>query len=221
MRRILYILFLFSAVCCAPVQQTEVPPTLPPAPLYCVVLDYGHGGFDPGAVGSATHILESDLNLLLGERIAKELEAQGCLVLRTRTDADALGETKQDDMHRRGVLLNSEAADCTVSIHMNFFSDPSVRGPMCYYQTDASDGERLAAAVLNALTEALSLPERSPNPGDNYVTRVPKAPSVLVECGFLSNSEDERLLQDPEYQNLLARAVADGILRFLCENPTS
>lgn len=217
MRRILYILLLFLTACRMPDSpQTELP-TLPPAPLYCVVLDYGHGGFDPGAVGRTDSVLESDLNLMIGELVAKHLEDHSCIVLRTRTDADALAETKQDDMHRRGVLLNSEAADCTVSIHMNFFSDPSVRGPMCYYQTDASEGQRLAASVMNALTETLGLPTRSPNPGDNYVTRVPKAPSVLVECGFLSNSEDERRLQDPDHQNLLAKAIADGILRYLSE----
>ena len=185
------------------------------APSYFVILDYGHGGFDCGAIGTDTGVLESDLNLTIGECVARALEDRGCFVLRTRTDGDALAETKRDDMAKRGAILCSEGADCTVSIHMNKFSDRRVKGPMCYFQAGADDGKALAGCVIDAVTGALGLDPRFANPGNNYVTRIPSAPSVLVECGFLSNPDDERNLQDPDYQQRLADAIADGVVRFL------
>ena len=205
--------FLFGCVAptppCQPYELTAEPPQ------YYVVLDYGHGGSDCGAVGIETGVKESDLNLAIGERVAAALEDRGCFVLRTRTGADAIGKTKRDDMAKRGAILCAEGADCTVSIHMNKFADRSVKGPMCYFQAGAEDGRVLAQAVIDALTEALGKSGRLANPGNNFVTRIPTAPSVLVECGFLSNPEDERNLQDADFQQLLADAIADGVLAFL------
>ena len=89
---------------------------------------------------------------------------------------------------------------------------------MCYYQAGAESGQKLAQCVTDALCRALDRPQRLANPGNNYVTRIPNAPSVLVECGFLSNAEDERRLQDPAYQQTLAQAIADGVLAFLEAN---
>ena len=204
---------------CTPVQWDAAPPR------WFVILDYGHGGFDCGAVGTDTGVLESDLNLVIGEQVAAALEDRDCYVLRTRTGADALADTKRNDMAVRGAILCTEGADCTVSIHMNKFSDRSVSGPMCYYQAGAETGQTLAQCVTDALCRALDRPQRLANPGNNYVTRIPNAPSVLIECGFLSNAEDERRLTDPEYQQVLAQAIADGVLSYLestaspAENP--
>ncbi len=194
---------------CTPCEITAAPPK------YYVILDYGHGGFDCGAIGVDSGVKESDLNLLIGERTAHALEDRGCFVLRTRTSADALAETKRDDMARRGAILCTEGADCTVSIHMNKFSDRRIKGPMCYYQAGAKDGQALAGCVIEALCGALDLKPRLANPGNNYVTRIPSVPSVLVECGFLSNPEDERNLQDPAYQQRLADAIAEGVMAYL------
>lgn len=194
---------------CTPFSLTATPPA------YFVILDYGHGGFDCGAIGVDTGVLESDLNLLVGERVARALEDRGCFVLRTRTGPDALADTKRDDMARRGAILCSDGADCTVSIHMNKFGDRRIKGPMCYFQAGAEEGRRLAQCVTDALCAALGRDPRYANPGNNYVTRIPSVPSVLIECGFLSNPEDERKLQEPAYQQLLADAIADGVLRYL------
>lgn len=192
-------------------------PTLLPAPRWCVVLDFGHGGADGGAVGTDTGMPEAELNLQVGLQVATFLTEAGAEVVLTRTGADALAPTKREDMRVRGQILSTEGADVTVSIHMNKFRDRSVRGPMVYYQTgsEPEEGSALAQSVIDALTCALSLPARLANPGDNYVTRVPKVPSVLIECGFLSNADEERLLQDPAYQTTLARAIADGVIAYL------
>ena len=208
----------FFLNCAAPATPCVPVRIFPDLPSRYVVLDYGHGGSDCGAVGTDTGVLESDLNLALGERVAAALEDRGCRVLRTRTGTDALADTKRADMALRGAILCTEGADCTVSIHMNKFSDRSVKGPMCYYQAGAEEGKGLAQSVIDALCLALERPQRLANPGNNYVTRIPDAPSVLVECGFLSNPDDERDLQDPAYQQKLADAIADGVLAWLETN---
>jgi N-acetylmuramoyl-L-alanine amidase len=217
-RFLLPILSLFLFRCALP--ATPCTPYVLDAqpPAYFVILDYGHGGADSGAIGVDTGVLESDLNLAVGERTARALEDRGCFVLRTRTSADALGETKRDDMARRGAILCTDGADCTVSIHMNKFADRRVKGPMCYFQAGAEDGKRLAQCVTDALCGALGRNARLANPGNNYVTRLPSVPSVLVECGFLSNPEDERDLQEPGFQQRLADAIADGVLAYLSGN---
>ncbi len=214
-RTLLLLMTLFLFACTRPAPPCRPVALLSEPPKYYVILDYGHGGFDAGATGQDTGVKESDLNLAIGERVAAALEDRGCFVLRTRTGADALGSTKRDDMAKRGAILCAEGADCTVSIHMNKFSDRSVRGPMCYFQAGAEEGRALAQSVIDALCTATGRNTRLANPGNNYVTRIPSVPSVLVECGFLSNPEDERNLQDPDFQQLLADAVADGVLAWL------
>ncbi len=194
---------------CTPYELTAEPPD------YFVILDYGHGGFDCGAVGLDTGVKESDLNLLVGERVARALEDRGCFVLRTRTGTDALAGTKRDDMALRGAILCSEGADCTVSIHMNKFSDRSVKGPMCYFQAGSEGGKTLAGCVIDALCAAIGQDPRLANPGNNFVTRIPSVPSVLIECGFLSNPEDEQRLMDPDYQQRIADGIAEGVMTYL------
>lgn len=216
MRRLFLLLLSCFLLSCAAPQPPCTPFELSAKPpKYFVILDYGHGGFDCGAVGIDSGVKESDLNLLVGERVARGLEDRGCYVLRTRTGPDALAGTKRDDMALRGAILCTEGADCTVSIHMNKFTDRRVKGPMCYFQAGAEDGKALAQSVSDALCAAVGRDSRLANPGNNFVTRLPAVPSVLVECGFLSNPEDERNLQDPDYQQRVADGIADGVMRFL------
>ncbi len=187
-----------------------------PAPeRWYVILDAGHGGFDAGASGADTGVRESDLNLTVATLVKAFLEDAGVRVLMTRTDAGALGATKKEDMARRGELLRMEGADAAVSIHMNKFPNRRIRGPMAYYQAGAEPGQALATAIIDNLTEALGLQPRLPNPGNNFVTRVPACPAALVECGFLSHPEEERRLQDEAYQRQLAEAIARGVLAYL------
>ena len=217
MKHGIYWILLFCLLACTKITPDPAVAELPtPEPVrYTVVLDFGHGGFDGGASGTETGVIEADLNLAVGKRVEKVLTEAGCRVILTRQDEQALGATKREDMQARGEILRSPEADCTVSIHMNKFRDRKVRGPMTFYQAGAEDGQRLAQCVMDALCEALEKPTRSANPANNFVTRIPIAPSVLVECGFLSNASDEQKLQDPVYQQTLADAVAKGVLRFL------
>lgn len=201
--------------CARPVTVPEKGEPLSTPPRWLVILDAGHGGFDAGASGTATGVKESELNLQVALLVRGALEDAGAQVVMTRTGPGALGSTKREDMARRGQLLLTEGADAAVSIHMNKFSDRKVRGPMAYYQAGAAEGEKLAVAVIDSLTEALCLKPRHANPGNNFVTRIPVCPAVLVECGFLSHPEEERLLQDEAYQRTLAEAVAQGVIAYL------
>ena len=194
----------------AEMRETGVTP-----PAYLVVLDCGHGGFDAGARGDDTGVREDELNLAVGMLLKEALEELGVQVSVTRSESEALGDTKKEDMRRRGELLCTEGADAVVSVHMNHFSDRKVAGPMTFYQAGAEEGQELAQAVMDALCAGLGLKARLANPGNNFVTRIPTAPAVLVECGFLSNPEEELRRQEPEYQQKLARAIAAGVRAYL------
>ena len=165
-------------------------------PGYTIVVDPGHGGKDGGAIGARTGIPEAGLNLTVSQLVQAGLEAAGYQVILTRGDADALGPDKQSDMAARKAIMNQPGVDLVVSIHMNKFSDPSVSGPMAFYMQGSQPGEALATQVIQALCTALDRPLRKANPGDYFVIRESTPPSVLVECGFLSNAQDESLLQD-------------------------
>ena len=201
--------------CVGPAQAPVAEEPLPTPPPWYVILDAGHGGFDAGASGVDSGVKESELNLQVALLVQQYLEDAGVRVLMTRTDAGALGSTKKEDMARRGQLLQTAGADAAVSIHMNKFSDRKVRGPMAYYQAGAKEGQALAQCVIDRLTEAIGLKARLANPGNNFVTRVSACPAVLVECGFLSHPEEERLLQDEAYQKAIAEAIAQGVIRYL------
>ena len=180
-------------------------------------LGHLHRLVDGGAVGSKTGVVEAGLNLTVAFAVRDALEAEGINVLMTRTDEDALADTKQGDMQARRKLMNTEGVDLVVSVHMNRFTDPSISGPMAFYMKGSAEGQRLAERVIASVCEAVGRPVRSANPGAYFVIRESPAPSVLVECGFLSNAEDEALLQTEAHQQKLARGIVDGILAYLAE----
>lgn len=188
-----------------------------PAEAIAVVIDAGHGGFDGGAVGTKTGVIEAELNLSVAKLLADELTRRGMYVIMTRTDGEAIGATKDADMKRRKEIMNLPNVDLVVSVHMNKFRDVSVSGPMVFYMKGSDEGKSLAESVMFSLCEALDRPKRIANPEDLFVLRVPSAPSVLVECGFLSNADDEAKLITEEYQRKLARGIAEGISNYLAQ----
>jgi len=175
-----------------------------------VVVDPGHGGEDGGAV-SADGIQEAGLNLDVAKLVKAELEGLGFEVILTREDENALASTKKADMAARRSIMNQAGVDCVVSVHMNKFTDCAVHGPMAFYMEGSAEGEKLAKAVIDSITGAIGAPTRLANPGDYYVIRESEPVAVLVECGFLSNSNDVKLLTDPIHQKTLAKAIAVGV----------
>ncbi len=185
------------------------------AEAYTVVVDAGHGGFDGGAVGTASGTRESGLNLTVAARLAEQLEANGLAVIMTRSEDTALGATKEKDLKRRGEIISGEEVDMVVSIHMNKFSDAQVSGAMAFYQCGSGEGQKLAQTVINEVTDTTGRKRRLANPGDYFVLRECSCPAVLVECGFLSNAEEEQKLLDEAYLCAIADAIARGVLAYL------
>ena len=181
---------------------------------FIVVVDAGHGGSDGGAVGTETGVLESRLNLMVATRVGKLLEDAGITVVMTRSDEEALANTKSEDMAARKRLLNAPGVDLAVSIHMNKFADRSIAGAMAFYMAGSAEGQKLAQSVIDRVCDGIGRPRRLANPGDYFVIRECACPAVLVECGFLSNAEDEQLLTDPAHQEKLARAIVEGVLDY-------
>ena len=186
-----------------------------PQDAVTIVIDAGHGGFDGGAIGSVTGVIEAELNIIVARLLADELTAKGFYVIMTRSDNNSLAETKDEDMKARKEIMQLDCVDLVISVHMNKFTDRTVSGPMVFYMRGSDEGKRLAESVMYSICNAIERPQRFANPEDLFVLRVPLVPSVLVECGFLSNADDERLLMDATHQKKLAMGIAEGIVAYL------
>lgn len=188
-----------------------------------VAVDPGHGGYDGGARAHDSRRWEKDINLEIALLLADELEGRGAKAVLTRTeDVDLAGGNisgktrKRADLQRRLDIAKEAGADVFLSIHLNEYRDRSQSGPQVFYQRGGDAGRLLAGALQEALIAGLSpQKERKAMAGDYYVLRG-ELPSALVECGFLSNPEEEKQLLSPAYQRRIARAVADGLAQW-CE----
>ncbi len=187
-----------------------------PSDATIILIDVGHGGFDPGSIGVETNVKESELNYQVAKRLAERLGEKGYYVLMTRMGEYALAENKRADMRARTQIMKLDIFDASVSIHMNSFpQDRSVQGVRLYKYQTGTDGERLAEMILDSIIAATGQRRRDTVADDLMVVREPVAPAALVECGFISNHDEELLLQSPDYQDTFARAVADGIESFI------
>ena len=190
-----------------------------------IVLDPGHGGDDPGMIGESG-INEKRLNLIYAKKLQTLLEAKGYRVVLTREteeglyDADA-AHKKAQDMQRRVAIIAEEAPLITVSIHQNSYQDPAVSGPQVFYYEHSAEVQKLAKSIqdrMNSeLSEARSRVEKSNS--SYYILKRSQGTTVIVECGFLSNPEEEARLQEEAYQDRVCAAVCAGILQYLDEHP--
>lgn len=193
-------------------------------PKGTIVLDPGHGGDDPGMIGESG-INEKKLNLIYAKKLQTLLEAKGYRVVLTREteeglyDADA-AHKKAQDMQRRVAIIAEEAPLITVSIHQNSYQDPAVSGPQVFYYEHSAEGQKLAKSIqdrMNSeLSEARSRVEKSNS--SYYILKRSQGTTVIVECGFLSNPEEEARLQEEAYQDRVCAAVCAGILQYLDEH---
>lgn len=188
-----------------------------------VVIDAGHGGIDGGVVGVGGTI-ESRLNLLVANQLKQSLSLYGFNVVLTRTtDAGLYGTTtkgfKLRDMKKRKEIIIKSNADVVISVHMNSFkSDKTRRGAQVFYRTDSQQCKNLALKIQDGLNEVILQRKYQPLVGDYYILNCSPAVSVLIECGFLSNEEDERLLNTSEYRSKLCDAIAVGVVEYLTES---
>lgn len=189
-----------------------------------VVIDPGHGGFDPGKVGERG-IPEKEINLQIALYLKEELEKCGICVILTRADDKALcGEEdehkKVADMEKRIRIMEEEAPVLAISIHQNSYPQESVRGAQFFYYESSKEGEKLAESLRKAVAEKVAPENRRQIKanGNYYLLKKASVPTVIAECGFLSNREEEKLLCSEEYQRKMAQALCYGIIQYIeCE----
>lgn len=188
-----------------------------PKTRWTIAIDAGHGGRDGGCVGTKTKVKESDLALSITKKLQKQLLAFGFNVVLTRKDSNGLygdgNNKKQQDMEARKKIINKSGADCLVSIHLNSFSSGEAKGAQAFYFKDGL-GKNLATTMQDCLTTVLPNAKPSASEGDYYILNCCEIPSVLVECGYLSNEEEEALLITSEYQERVAYSIFCGIVKF-------
>ena len=166
--------------------------------------------------------LEKELNLIIARKVQTILKQQDVEVLMTRESDKGLYEEqtsnkKVQDMKNRCALINNTKQDCVVSIHQNSYHEEYVKGAQVFYYGSSEEGKRLAETLQERLISYVD-PENHRQAKANssyYLLKKTEAPIVIVECGFLSNWEEAKKLQEDNYQNQIAWAVAMGILSYL------
>ncbi len=181
-----------------------------------VILDPGHGGSDPGAIGPSG-IKEKDVNLAIALKTAEILEAQGVNVILTRT-----GDTFVELVDRPNAA-GPKPVDVFVSIHSNANNLSSVNGTSVYYLRENAPGfdqDRLqsmylAQRIQAALVDTIKRQDRGILQANFLVLVRSEAPAALVETAFISNPEEEKLLADRDFQEKAAEAISRGIINYL------
>lgn len=200
-----------------PLPQPE--PALPTAPrapepspvvpqqAVTIVIDPGHGGRDPGAIGIGG-LREKDVVSSIAYEVASILEQSGFRVILTRAD------DREIDLDPRVQIAERADADLFVSIHANSISleRPDVNGLETYYY---QSGNRLAQVIHQSILRMLNMPDRGVRQARFYVIRNTSMPAVLVETGFVTGAQDARNFGDPTWRQQMSQAIASGILQYV------
>lgn len=185
-----------------------------------IVIDAGHGGLDGGSVGTTTGVTERELNLVYAQKLTTLLENFGFDVVNTRTDTGGLYESVSDDyklvdMKKRADIINKSNAQILISIHMNKFTDSSENGAQVFFEQNNVDSENLAKSIRDIFVANFENARKLTLAGDYYILNNTTPIGVIVECGFLSNPTEEKLLQDDSYQNKICYSIYSGIINYL------
>jgi N-acetylmuramoyl-L-alanine amidase CwlD len=177
-----------------------------------IVIDAGHGGWDPGKAGT-TGKNEKDLNLEIAKKLQMLLETGGATVIIIREEDEALGESKRKDMKERKATAEEAEADMLISIHQNSFPQAGVKGAQVFYYNGSEEGKKLSEYIQARLKSDLdNTNQRQAKANtDYYILKNILVPTALVECGFLSNTNEEALLNTEEYQQKVAWSIYLGI----------
>ena len=184
---------------------------------------HGHGTPDEGAE-SSNGTTEAEINLAVALKLQNLLEASGCTVILTRSDENSIydiesktiRQKKISDLNNRVKIGNESQADIFVSIHMNKIPQEQYYGWQCFYKEGNEQGKKLAVEIQENLNNAIQKEnKRCVDTIDNvYIIEHVEIPTTIVECGFLSNAEEEQQLQNDEYQNRLAWGIYNGIINY-------
>lgn len=188
-----------------------------------VVIDAGHGIPDEGAE-SSKGTTEAQTNFAIALKLQNLLEQSGCTVILTRSDENAiydidsktLKEKKISDIRNRVKIGNESSADIFVSIHLNKIPQQQYYGWQTFYKEGSEEGKKLATSIQDNLNEAIQKENhRVAHTIENiYIVKHVEIPITIVECGFLSNQEEEKQLLEDNYQNRLAWGIYNGIINY-------
>ena len=182
-----------------------------------VVVDSGHGGGDPGKIG-VNDALEKDINLAIGKKLKEALEKENIQVVLTRETDEMLADSKSEDMKERVKIMNDAKPVLVVSVHQNSYVTEQESGAQVFYYSGSEKGKALALDLQENLKKLDAKNRREAKENDTYyLLRHTEIPTVIVECGFLSNWEEAKKLTTEEYQQELAQAICDGILQYIEE----
>ena len=188
-----------------------------------VVVDAGHGGNDPGKV-AVNGSLEKDINLAIAKKLKAYLESSDVRVVMTREEDKGLyrdGDTrkKMADMRKRCEIIGKAEPDAVVSIHQNSYHQENVSGGQVFYYRNSVKGKRLAELIQDRFSYVLGEENtRLVKSNDSYYLLLHvKEPIVIVECGFLSNPQEAKMLTDEDYQDRMAWTIHMGIMEYLNE----
>ena len=191
-----------------------------------IVLDAGHGKPDEGAQ-SSTGTTEAETNLKITLKVQSLLEQSGATVILTRSDDEAiydldsktLKQKKISDIHNRVKIGNEAHADIFVSIHLNKIPQEQYWGWQCFYKEGNEQSIKLAKSLQENLNESIQKENKrvAMKLENVYIMKHVEIPISIVECGFLSNKEEEKMLLEDEYQNKLAWGIFNGIIEYFNE----
>ena len=200
--------------------RTAAPALTFPERKELLIIDAGHGGFDGGAVAK-DGTFEKDLNLAVALKLSEQARAVGINTLMIRETDDAVGEgeevTKLADMKNRLKIINEHEGAVFVSIHMNEFSTAQPQGAQVFFAPSAKGSSELADLIQKSIARDLQRSNKrlaKKATKDVFLLYYAHNTAVVVECGFLSNSDDLHSLQNEEYQSKLAFSILRGILEY-------
>lgn len=186
-----------------------------------IVVDSGHGGMDGGKI-SVLGDYEKDINLSVAKKLQEILKKAGYQVVMTREDDNGLysetsGNKKSEDMRARCAIINADSVTLAVSIHQNSYHEESVKGAQVFYYESSEEGRKLAEMIQSALVAELDKSNARKAKGNDsyYLLRKTSTPTVIVECGFLSNYDEAKKLSSENYQKKAAKAIFHGIEDYL------
>lgn len=184
-----------------------------------ITIDAGHGGVDPGAVGAAK-TLEKDINLAISKRLQLLFQQAGSHVIMLREDDRDFGQSskllqrKREDLTYRIQTAVEAQSRIYLSIHGNSFPDSSQHGAQVFYHKESTEGKKLAESIQASLNQITSKKREAKANQSYFILKNTDMIALTIEVGFLSNPEEEKKLNDADYQQKLAMAIFEGIVNY-------
>jgi N-acetylmuramoyl-L-alanine amidase len=182
-----------------------------------VLIDAGHGGYDPGKVVGKSN--EKDINLEIAKKLQSYLETGDATVVMSRIDDSDLANTKRSDMYSRKLTANTSKADVFVSIHQNSYPSSSVHGAQVFYFNRSDNSKKLAECIQKEIKSFVDYQNKfdAKENSNYYVLKQTSMPAVIVECGFLTNPSEKSKLLDSDYQDRMAWAIYMGLIDYFSQ----